>query len=749
MNSRNFCTIASCLAAILLAPTAFASSVPIGYISLDTTGANIAAFDIVNETGGNSSVFPDTTFPVTTSVSLSNLNLDIKYSSAPDLVFGPASGYFVLSLDGISFDGTPLSETVDQNSNGIFGAVSATLTGNLSTTHLTLNDGSSVNINPHFSVKLTDGSGFLVPDNDVAVIYGSSGPNIIPEPETFTLVGAGLLALVNLRRRNVLATAGKLIRREAGAGLAWVLFAVLLAWPIASTAATTPGLYLSAFTSPSASTVGNPVNVSGNGFPPGAINPANVVLDFGPACMGSIDATATPTLYKVIIGTSGRLQFIVPTSLATGAYYIWLHGTSAAGKPYSSLNCSQISVTNTSTTLAACLPSSSMAVLSGKNVVAYVPRAAWYYGAQNVSVVNIEGTAIVPTEIPTSGYVNSCSSNSTTGETVCVDNFNGVYEITGTTLNRTLTASANYYTEFSGGYCDTCGVAIDALTNSAVISGGYTGSYSNTGVQVLNLANNTFSAPTALAYDVSEDVSIDPNRNLILSPGEGGNYDLIKVNSTGSLTEYANPAPNGVYATFDSAAEDCTTGIALATEEYQWSGYLYLTDLTQATFTPPAPGYSYGTWSAPGQNISLFPDGDFQLEYGTNGISVAPGTTHLGITEGEFGGNSFVAFQLPATSGTGTPSLVDWVGAYMPNTPDGSQFSAGFDPHTITAYTSPNNGKAYGVLAGWYYYSYPKWLGIVDLQALLSAPRSGSDPHLVDPSVNLLTSGIVRYIAVP
>ena len=37
----------------------------------------------------------------------------------------------------------------------------------------------------------------------------------------------------------------------------------------------------------------------------------------------------------------------------------------------------------------------------------------------------------------------------------------------------------------------------------------------------------------------------------------------------------------------------------------------------------------------------------------------------------------------------------------MPNTPDGNPFSAGFDPHTITVYTSPNTGRAVGLYSDW------------------------------------------------
>ena len=49
--------------------------------------------------------------------------------------------------------------------------------------------------------------------------------------------------------------------------------------------------------------------------------------------------------------------------------------------------------------------------------------------------------------------------------------------------------------------------------------------------------------------------------------------------------------------------EDCTTGIALATR--QFTGDLFIADLTQATFTPGTPG----TWSAPSQIVN-FPEFD-------------------------------------------------------------------------------------------------------------------------------------------
>jgi hypothetical protein len=208
-----------------------------------------------------------------------------------------------------------------------------------------------------------------------------------------------------------------------------------------------------------------------------------------------------------------------------------------------------------------------------------------------------------------------------------------------------------------------------------------------------------------------------------------GNYDLLKIGSGNTLTEYSNYTGS---ATLDSAAEDCTTGIALASDEF--TDEIYITDLTQAVF-------STSTWSAPGQYINLN-DGGYSA--GTCGISTAPGTGHLAVVTGEFGGSAYSALLLPSTSGSGTPTLADY--AYvsgMPATPDGNYFSAGYDPHTVTAYTSPNNSKSYAVFAD-YYYGYPNWLGVVDLACVLAQPRTAGTHNVVGSA-----STCTRYVAVP
>jgi hypothetical protein len=275
-------------------------------------------------------------------------------------------------------------------------------------------------------------------------------------------------------------------------------------------------------------------------------------------------------------------------------------------------------------------------------------------------------------------------------------------------------------------------------TNQALLTEGTTSG--TAAYQFLDLATNTFETPFLTQSplgDVSEEVLIDPARNLILSPTETSNYELVNIASTTAPAFFENTSITG--QTFDSAAEDCSTGIALASDEF--TDNLYLADLTQATFTPGSPS---GTWAAP-QALDPFPE-FAGLGAGTTGISVAQGS-HIGIVTGEFGGNLIGAIQLPATSGSGTPSVVDYVACALPDEPGGAVFSQGFDPHTVTAYVSPNSGDSIGLSAD----GGPSYVAVVDLTKLLNTsivPRTVGT-HFCDPTVDLEAAGVVSYVAVP
>lgn len=700
---------------------AAADTLTMGYLSYDVVATNSAAFDIVNETGPNSS--GDATFPVTTSVGFSNLVLTVHFTGGGSEVF--TSSYFTLSPDGLSYDGTPESTTLGPP-GGFAGAISATLTGMFDTTTVTLYDGSTVTIGPTFTATITDPGGLA--DGDLGLITATTGATgITPEPESLLLVATGLGLAAGMRRRLL----SSWFRKAAAASP----LLLLGAFALSSSGSASATVKLNTWSAPSSGQSGLTfVSVTGSGFPSGTINPGSVTVFINTSCSTTGASTTVANQVTPVVGSSDRVQFEIPGSLATGTYFVSISGTTTGGTAFTSSNCSEVNVTAGSTTLAACVPTSSIAITVGPNVLAYVPFGYWEGGSTGIERVPIEGSGSA-LNYATADVVNSCASNSVTGEVVCTENNTNVDLINGATLT-TLTSGSNTLAVFSGGECNNCGVAIHPGENAGVIAMGLTGGGGGpfggfSGVQFLNLSSNTFGAPFPLANYVSENISIDANRGLILSPAENGVYDLLKIGTNNALTEYGNT----IGGTLDSAAEDCTTGIALSADEF--TDEIFIADLTQATFTSGAPG----TWAAPGQFINLN-DGGYSA--GTSGVSSAPGTGHLAVVTGEFGGSAYSSLQLPATSGSGTPTLADYayVGA-MPPTPDGNVFEAGFDPHTVTAYTSPNTGKSYAVFVD-YATGTPNYLGIVDLACVLTQPRSAGTHNVVGDA-----SACTRYVAVP
>ena len=193
-----------------------------------------------------------------------------------------------------------------------------------------------------------------------------------------------------------------------------------------------------------------------------------------------------------------------------------------------------------------------------------------------------------------------------------------------------------------------------------------------------------------------------------------------------TLSVLANSISGGS-GELDSSGEDCTTGIAVAPFEGADPSEVYVANLAHAKFTPGSPA---GTWTAPSQVQTL---SDSNLSAGASGIAVAQGT-HTGVIAGEFGGNTITAFTLPSTSSSGAPAITDWVTCNIDNTPDGNPWIEGDDPHTLTAYQSPNSHDAIGLFAN----SDASWLASVDLTQLLAAPR--------DTGGHLCASGTIPSI---
>jgi hypothetical protein len=717
-----------------MSAAASATDIPIGFISYDVVApGNDARFDIVNETGPNSSPFPDPTFPVVTPESLTGLSLHVDFSDGSSSTFG--SSYFTLAADGLSFNGGTIP---------IGGAnpkpIDATLTGTFAVTTLTLNDGSVVTIDPTFTAFFSD-SPTLV-DGDFAIINATTtGAVATPESSSLSMLIIGMLGLLLLYERRRLMGTLRTLSSAAGR-TAMPLALVLVCFLLIPAAQAFGQVHLNTWTAPDNGVGGvDNVNINGTGYPAGTITPANVVVNWAAICGGPALATNFANSVKTIIGTARRINDNVP-NLATGLYFVSVSDGAIGDANFTSANCSQVNVTHTNPTLSACVPTSSLGIVAPPTgpapVKAVVPNGAWCCGGTGIQVVQLEtggGPVVPPASIATDGdTINSCAGNPATGESVCVANNAHVYHLDTSNVPTVLTSGSDAATGFSGGSCQNCGVAVNALTNQAVIAMGHSGA-SGSALQTVDLATNTFGAPLSLFNHVSEDISIDPTRGYILSPNESNNYDIVQItSSTGAFTgEFGHPT--GTPGELDSAAEDCSTGIALSVGEF--SNTVYLADLTQATFTPGTPG----SWTAPQAAPSII--GSYSA--GLSGVTVAPGSGHLAAVTGEFGGSSFSVLQLPSTSGSGTPSIIDYAYVTCIN-----NFSAGFDPHTVSAYTSPNDGKAYVVFANWSS-GVPASLAVVDMAGILARPRQ-ADGHTVvgDPGLGSCLAagdGVVRFVA--
>jgi hypothetical protein len=444
--------------------------IPLGFVSWDVTvPGSFGQFDIVNQTGPNSS---PPTWPVSTEAQFSSLSLVVDFSDGSTTTFG--SSYFTLSPDGESLDGSSIAI------GGLSPQpTSAILSGDLTPTTITVN-GTPTTVNSAFdTATILPSSPPNLSDGDFAIINADTGvtppPPSVPEPDmTWTLLVGSFIVLTfarRLRRRDGLNTHLSAARFGGTVGALFAMAAIL--FPAASFAAT---LMQNTASNPGSGVAGiSFVNITASGFPSGPINPANVTIKLAPTCTvgatgpvaGEVDATATSV--KTILGSSDRVNFEVPSTVVTGTYMAQIVDTTDG---FAGGNCSIVMVTKTSPTLNACVPSSSMGVVAGTTVTAYVPKSCWGCGANNgVGAVEIEPTlGGSSTAITTASPVNACAGNPATAQVVCTGNNTSVYLINGTTLSTTLASGLTGSASFSGGSCTNCGVAINAVSNTAAIA---------------------------------------------------------------------------------------------------------------------------------------------------------------------------------------------------------------------------------------------------------------------------------------
>jgi hypothetical protein len=705
----------------------------------------------------------------------------------------PPGTYFTLAPDSESYDGKAIP-TGGTNPTPI----DATLTGTFSPTSISIGGPGMISILPTFSTTISDSPSLV--DGDSAVIYATnasspgttyavavlswdlifpgnagefdilnlSGPNSLPpdfpittlvnlgsltltvdfpgtgtapEPGTWMLLLTGLVAVV-IARGKFMRSLPRSFFRIGGSAVAKCLIAVVSLYAAQSAFGQ---IHLATETVPSSGVAGvTNVSVLGSGFPSTATAdaPTHIVVSLSSTCGGAPVAASTGTNIRLILGSTDRVNFNIPGGIATGLYFVTIADSTAGDADFTTTSgsCAALQVTGSTAILNACVAGSSMGVLlpnggAKGNVTAYVPKAWWGGTATGIFVQNIEGTIGSTSTIATPNAVNSCSSNPATGQSVCVANNTDVYLVTGTALNSTVKSSSTSRASFSGGTCNNCGVAINAANNTAAINGGFAGGASGDGIQILNLGTSppSFNAPLGMNQIVSENISVDPTRSLILSANESGYYPIVQIQADGSLKEFNSTFNSG--AENDSSAEDCSTGVAIAPGEF--TNQVQLVNLNNITFGTT-------TYTAPNSTTSLVTAYSFSA--GLSGSAVAQGSGHLAVVTGEFGGNTFAVLKLPAVPSTTTPSILDYVVAAVPgSTACGGAFVAGFDPHTITAYTSPNTGDAYAVFAG-YIGGVPGCLAVVDMTTLINtATRGGAGFQAHDISAANLPASAVTF----
>ena len=123
------------------------------------------------------------------------------------------------------------------------------------------------------------------------------------------------------------------------------LFAGLIVVGLLGTVATaTAAVKLNAWTTPDNGVPGvNHINLTGSAFPNEIITPGNVSISLASSCGESAVAATTATSVKSIIGTSERVDFVVPSGLQPATYFVSI-SDSADSIPFASTNCSEVKI---------------------------------------------------------------------------------------------------------------------------------------------------------------------------------------------------------------------------------------------------------------------------------------------------------------------------------------------------------------------------------------------------------------------
>ena len=430
-------------------------------------------------------------------------------------------------------------------------------------------------------------------------------------------------------------------------------------------------------------------------------------------------------------------------------------------------------------------------IITGNTVTAYVPLSTDNFAAPGFNQAVIEnGNSPLPAAATYSAdRVGSCTPAST-GEIVCSEgNAAGIAQFdlvpagVSTTAATQVATTSNGSIDYVPGACSGCGALVDNTLGTGSAGLGILSSFA--GFFTLDLGNIA-NTPAAITTNPPEpsgaNFGYDEKNHRILN----ANYQVTNTQTFAStpphfqIIDVSNPAAPVAYdlsndqAFFvpgtqgtqcngstnsnqypETSAIDEGTNIAYVTFhtppacENTPANTIALFDMSQATFTPGSG--SSGTWDTAGKQIQALTD--FSVN-GVDVLSVEP-TSHLAITAG--GSTPFGVLQLPSSSGSGTPTISDWLSANMPNDPDGTPWNGWSLPDGVATYVSPNTGKPMGLMLNSVVNGsgnptgLARYAALVDLQALLNQPRDQANGHQVLSTSDgqaLVTSGVVKFVLV-
>ena len=501
---------------------------------------------------------------------------------------------------------------------------------------------------------------------------------------------------------------------------------------------------------------------------PGATSTATMVGTATATSSSKATATATPagtpTATMAGTATATMVGSATATSTATG---------SATGTPTASPTATAQPAGMTDKTSA----NAPGVIITGNTVVAYVPFGNNASNVHGVGQVTIEPSSASAAPVIATDRVNSCTP-AKTGTVVCSGQAGDIDLIVNGAV--TMIPAGTVTNQYAGGDCAGCGAEVDDMLGSkgtGIISTG--NGFTTLDLSAANPAPSAFfgapyqSGTPSGNEPVGVNFGYDPVNHRILN----ANYQVTNLSTFASsppdfqIFDITNPASPVGYdlsnaATFFASSATCGSGTP-STQLPETSAIDTSTQIAYVTFHTPSAcfgsppndialfdltqaSFNAGThlWSTTGEAIQAL------TGIGLNGIDPISiqSSNHLAIVSG--GSTAFGALALPATSGTGNPAIVDWVGANMPNDPNGAAWVGWPTPDGLATYVSPTSSKPMGVMMNVGAGSGPTFLAIVDLQALLNTATTKRDPvntHHVDSSVDgqaLITNGIVKFVRI-